>query len=98
MWLLLVVFMVREVMMIVMGMMVIHKSDAINGAKWYGKLNTVVLYSVMLLLILFPTMPTTLAHVLITLCVAVILFSLVLYACFYRKFLRDTKNRTDFDS
>lgn len=89
MWALIAVFLIRETTMIIMGMVVIKKSDEVNSARWYGKLNTVVLYGVMMALILFPNIPLWAANSLICLCGAVILLSLVLYARFYRNFLRE---------
>lgn len=89
MWALIAVFAVREIVMIIMGLVTIKKSDEVNSAQWYGKVNTVVLYSVMMLLILFPSIPDAAANVMICVSGAVIIMSLVLYARFYFKFLRN---------
>ncbi|MBO5415973.1 MAG: CDP-alcohol phosphatidyltransferase family protein [Clostridia bacterium] len=91
MWALIAIFLVREIAMIVMGMVVIKRSDEVNSAKWYGKVNTVVLYSVMMALILFPNIPTLAANLLICLCGVVIIMSLILYSRFYGKFLSEKK-------
>ncbi len=88
---LIVIFVAREMSMIVMGMVAIKRSDEVNSAKWYGKLNTVVIYGVMVALILFPRMPLWLANSLICLCGGMILVSLALYARFYKKFLASKK-------
>ena len=91
MWAVIAVFTVREIMMIVMGIVSIQKSDEVNSAKWYGKVNTVVLYGVVVLLILFPTIPTVVANLLLLLCCGVIAMSLVLYARFYYLFLKQNQ-------
>ena len=56
---LIVLFVVKEIIMAVLGYMAIQKKDVVNSAKWYGKLNTVVLYLVMMCLILFPSISET---------------------------------------
>lgn len=82
MWALIVLFVIKE---IGMGLATIKKTDSVNGAKWYGKVNTVVLYGVMILLIFFGGMPEGLANALILLCAGMLLMTFVLYANFYRK-------------
>lgn len=78
---LIVLFVVKEIIMAVLGYMAIQKKDVVNSAKWYGKLNTVVLYLVMTCLILFPSISETVANVLIGICICVMLMSLTLYIC-----------------
>ena len=48
-------FAVKEITMGISGLIVIKKKDVVNSAQWFGKLATVVLYTVMILLFLFPT-------------------------------------------
>jgi len=85
MWALIVLFVIKEIGMGIMGLATIKKTDLVNSAKWHGKVNTVVLYGVMILLILFQEMPEGLANALILLCAGMILMTFVLYANFYRK-------------
>ena len=80
---LVVLFAIKEVIMIVLGYFAIKKKDSVNSAKWYGKANTVVLYVVMMLLILYPGMSGLLANTLIVICGCVMLWSLALYTRFY---------------
>lgn len=82
---LIVLFAVKELIMAVYGYLAIRKKDSVNSAKWYGKVNTVVLYLVMTVLILFPEISETFANILICLCGAMMLLSLVLYTRFYIK-------------
>lgn len=93
MWALIAVFALREIMMIIMGIVTIKKSDEVNSAQWYGKVNTVVLYAVMMILILFPGIPDLAANIMICVCGAMIILSLVLYARFYFSFLRNRAQR-----
>lgn len=89
MLLLIVLFAVKEICMATMGYLAIKKKNSVNSAKWYGKVNTVLLYAVMMLLILLPGMPETLANALILLCIAMLVFSFVRYAHFYKKLFAD---------
>lgn len=84
-----VLFAVKELLMGLLGVLVIHKKDSVNSAKWHGKLNTVILYTVMILLILFPHMPFAMANCLLILCVCTMLCSLCLYMVFYIRLLRE---------
>ncbi len=88
---LIALFIIKEGIMLLMGILVYKKHDSVNSAKWYGKLNTVVLYAVTVLLIMFPAIPEAVANVLIIACGALILFSLVRYALFYKPLLKEVE-------
>lgn len=79
MWMLLVVFGMCEITKLVMGIIVVKKCDEVNSAKWYGKLNTVMIYATMLLLILFPKMNTVVANLLMLDCGLVMIIAHILY-------------------
>ena len=83
MWSLIIIFSICEILMVLMGIIAIRKSDRVCSARWHGKLNTVVIYSSMMALIIFQSIPVTLANIMIALCNAVTILSLVLYARFY---------------
>lgn len=87
-----ILFAVKEVLMGVMGLVVLKKKDSINSARWFGKVNTAVLYIVMSLLILVPNMPLIVANVLIIFCGIIMILALCFYARFYYKLLTD-KNK-----
>lgn len=92
-------FVVKEAIMAAMGYLVIRKKNAVNSAKWYGKVNTLVLYVVMMVLILIPGIPDGLANGLILVCGVMMLLSLFLYIRFYRGLLAkgDGKERKEKD-
>ena len=92
---LIVAFVIKEVIMGIMGLVTARKYGEVNSAKWYGKANTVLLYSVMGLLILFPQINVTLANVLIIVCHVFALFSLLMYVRFYRKIWKEHKVDND---
>ena len=79
MWGLIVVFGLCEITKFSLGIIIAKKHDEVNGAKWYGKVNTVVIYATMMALILFPQMNNTLANLLMLFCGAVMIVAHVLY-------------------
>lgn len=83
-----VFFAVKEITIGISGLIVIKKKDVVNSAQWFGKLATVVLYTVMILLFLFPDISTTWANGMILLCAAVLLLSMVKYLTFHCRLLR----------
>lgn len=87
MWALLALFAVKECLMLLWGYLTLKSTDTNNGAKWYGKLSTVVLYAVMMILILFVDIPQAGATVLMLLCGGMMLLSLVIYGRFYHAIL-----------
>lgn len=87
MWALLALFMVKECLMLIWGYLTLKRTDTINSAKWYGKLSTFVLYTVMMILIFFVDIPKAGANALMILCGVIMLMSLVLYGRFYHAIL-----------
>ncbi len=88
-------FAFKEILMSTLGLLVIRKRDAVNSAKWHGKVNTVILYTVMMLLILFPGLPKPLANTMIVLIGCMMLISLCLYAKFYIGELRNQPDQSE---
>ncbi|MGN0179379.1 MAG: CDP-alcohol phosphatidyltransferase family protein [Monoglobaceae bacterium] len=86
-WFLLALFVVKEALMAFWGYLTIKLTDSINSARWYGKLSTVILYSSMIILFLFPRVSETVAEVLTVACAFVMVLSLVGYGNFYRSIL-----------
>ena len=82
MWALLALFAVKECLMLLWGYLTLKITDTIHSAKWYGKLSTVVLYAVMMILILFVDIPEAGAEALMLLCGGIILLSHVMYGRF----------------
>ena len=78
-WALIFVFGLCEISKFTLGIIIAKKYDEVNGAKWYGKVNTVIIYATMMALILFPEMSGILANTLMLLCGAVMIAAHVLY-------------------
>lgn len=79
-WLLVAIYIIKEGFMGIMGAITIkYRNRKLDGAKWYGKVCTAISYVVLFVLLLFPSMPALLANVLIFVCAADMVFTLVMY-------------------
>lgn len=87
MWVLIVFFLVREGLLAILGGLTLKYTNTVNSARWFGKACTVLLYAVILLLFLFPSLPKKAVRLLIGLCCAAIVLSGALYVRFYRGLL-----------
>lgn len=75
----LVILTVKEVLAAVFGLITIKKTDEVMGAVWHGKLNTVLLYSVMVIHLVWADIPAVVSNIMICLCTVSMLMSAVLY-------------------
>lgn len=82
-YILFIILAVKELAMLLMGILAFRKSDAVHSAKWYGKLCTVVFEGTLIILMLFPGTDENVVHMLMVLCAAVLIFSLVNYSIFF---------------
>jgi len=82
-------FAFKELCMLIFGYMTLRKTNRVNSSQWHGKLSTVLLYAVMMVLILFPRISMATANSLIAICALVMLMSFILYARFYQTVLVD---------
>ena len=91
--LLLVLFVLKEGFMLVMGAIKLREGKKLNGAKWFGKCCTALLFVVLFLLLLFPHNParelspvsaTTTPEGMILLCAAAMFITLLLYIPVFR--------------
>lgn len=80
---LLIFFAVKELAMVLLGYFYMRRTGVVNSARWYGKASSIVQYTVMLSLILNPSISEYSAHVLISLCMATHVISLISYVAFY---------------
>lgn len=84
-------FLLKELILAVMGYIVIKRKDSVNSAKWYGKLNTVIIYSTIVILILVPDIPVVAVTVMAIVCLTTMIASMLMYASFYIKQLKTKK-------
>jgi len=89
-----VILVVKEIYMACAGFQLLKRNKIIS-ARWYGKLSTATLYIVVLILILFPSLPADLVTALLLICAAVLLLSFVSYFLLFTKILRNTKKGSE---
>lgn len=70
---------VKELFAAVTGLMAIQKTGSVNGADWHGKVTTVLLYTMMLVHLIWFQIPGAASDVLIAVCTAMMLFSAIRY-------------------
>lgn len=89
-WLFLAVFIVKECFMAVMGFIIVrHNGRRLDGAMWFGKVCTAVLFLAMFALFLLPTLDIKIVEALIFVCVGVMLVTLVLYIPVFAKMYKE---------
>lgn len=90
MWLLLGIFIVKEGFMAVMGLVMLrHNGKKLNGAKWFGKVCTAILFLAMFALFLIPQMPLLAVRCIIYGCSAIMLVTLLLYIPVFAKLYKE---------
>lgn len=82
---LLLVFVIKELIMGVLGLYMMGRGYRMNGASMHGKICTVLLDGFMLLLLVFPRIPYLAVNILTAVCVGDMLVSFGLYLKMYYK-------------
>ncbi|MBQ7086097.1 MAG: CDP-alcohol phosphatidyltransferase family protein [Clostridia bacterium] len=82
------IFAVKEIIVGIMGLFVIRKTDEIRGAVWSGKINTGLIYLTIGLLIIMPNMDIRYANGLISICCFSMIVSAGDYIRNYTKILK----------
>ncbi|MFV0558374.1 MAG: CDP-alcohol phosphatidyltransferase family protein [Enterococcus sp.] len=86
-WLVVILFILKEAIMIYLGLIGLRAGVKLDGAKWYGKVCTAVIYVGMILLLAWPSIPEPWV-ILIFILVSYFLFqALILYSLEYRRML-----------
>ena len=86
----LVLFIIKEGIMGIMGLLLLPRGKKLDGAKWFGKVCTAVLYVLLFVLLLFPGIGSAAADALILVCAAFMLFSLVMYIPVFRNMWKES--------
>ena len=71
--------------MAVRGLVKLREGKKLDGAMWFGKVCTALLFVVMFVLILVPHIPAAAANALIAVCAVVMAATLILYIPVFRK-------------
>lgn len=81
------IFIVKELIVTVTGWKVIFFQGKNDGAKWYGKLSTVVFYVVTIILVLFQEMDKMIGNALLVVCSIALIGAFIGYMVQYIKIL-----------
>lgn len=73
------VMIVKELVAGLLGLALIHKTGAVDGAVWHGKVTTVLLYCMMAIHLLWYNIPGVVSGILIGACTALALLSAFMY-------------------
>ncbi len=87
-------YVIKEGFMVAMGLIMLrHNGKKLNGAKWFGKVSTALVYIVMFILFLrpifFPEMEDGTANALIVLCGFAMAATLILYIPVFAKMYKE---------
>jgi cardiolipin synthase len=87
-WAFFALLVVKELSMLILGWAAARRTGHMVGAKWYGKLSTVVLNSVMIVLFLLPDLKPMYIAGLLALAGAAMLLSMALYTRLWIRLIR----------
>ncbi len=74
-----IIFVIKEIMMLVGGCVLVKSGKKIRSSKWFGKAATVVLYTIMIIIILFPSLPSGVLYLLSGIAIGFVVFAFVMY-------------------
>ncbi len=74
-----ILLLIKETAVGLTGFMVIRHTGTVHGAVWHGKINTCLLYAVMILHVLWAGIPQQFSYCLIVLCTCMMALSFSLY-------------------
>lgn len=86
---LLLIMLLKEGYMAVMGALMLKKGKMINGAAWYGKVCTALLFAGLFVLFLFPSLPVRWVNGIIIVLMISMLYTFIRYIGVYRKMVRE---------
>ena len=89
--LVLILFLLKECIMLTAGWKVFTCTDAEWGNQWHGKLNTAVCYAVAIILLIGPSIPFSTANILIGASAVCMMMSLFMYIDEFRALMGRTK-------
>ena len=76
----LILLVIKEIVAATLNLAVIRRTGVVKGAVWHGKVNTVLLYAMMLIHLVWYHIPAVVSNLMIAVCTAMMLLSCVLYS------------------
>lgn len=86
------VFFVKELLMLIGGIVVFKKGGKVQQSKWFGKMATAIMYCALIIVIIATELTDVSQHVLVIAMIIVLIFTLIMYIPTYFKIKRDQKN------
>ncbi|MGN1133266.1 MAG: CDP-alcohol phosphatidyltransferase family protein [Oscillospiraceae bacterium] len=84
-----VLFLIKELYMLSMGLYLTKKKKIYYSAKWYGKICTAATDICMVVLLVFTDLPQKAANIIIVCLMALMIFTLIKYILYHQKLLQD---------
>lgn len=91
-WILVILSIIKEGFMGIMGILFLRKGKMLNGAMWFGKVCTALLFAVLLVLVAVDDIPLLYVNIFCGICSLMMLFTLLMYVPVFAKMRRETAN------
>ena len=88
-----IIFIAKEAIMLIVGFTMLRNKYTIEGARWFGKLGTVVFYLAVFAIILFPDMDPNLQLGLVITVLIFMIFSLCMYIPRFVEYLKAMREK-----
>ena len=89
-----ILFAVKELFMGITSIVLLTKHNTkMDGAKWFGKVSTFVFYTVMFIIIVFPSLDVGVRNILILISGLFLLLAFLLYAQVFLKMYQETQKK-----
>jgi cardiolipin synthase (CMP-forming) len=98
MWAVILLFMIKELSMVINGLVLLKKGKKLDGAKWFGKWSTAVFFVCMILLVAMPKFPGEVAASLMIIASVFLLLSFVMYGREYAKMYQASREEKQLES
>lgn len=89
---LIIVFVCKELIQMAIVYVAMKKTGEVRSARWYGKLSTICLYVVCIILMVIPTISEELADIMMYICIVILLVALLGYAIYSVKLMMYKKD------
>lgn len=86
---LVVLFTIKELSMIINGIILLKKGKKLDGAMWFGKVSTAVFYLSTFIIILFPSLDVSIINTLMIISAFFMALSFIMYMIEYIKMYKD---------
>jgi cardiolipin synthase len=86
-----ILFLIKELSMLINGVILLKKGKKLDGAMWFGKVSTAVFYFSTFIIILFPMLDLVFVNILMIISAFFMALSFIMYMIEYVKMYRDVE-------